>query len=287
MLSGGAYLTPEWAAALDDDHDRGVPDLAPREAEALRLYATGLPLKSVARRMGIQPETAKEYLVRVKRKYADARRPAPTKTDLYRRAVEDGHLHDDGPAGRRDSRIVAFGVRTSDPVAPDPAVQLEVTLNRVGAAVAAVAWVVAVLTGVHDPQYYRPAVFAVGMSALGVGVVWALLDGRARTPRRRGLQLYVAVTVVLSGVQTLIVVSDQPPLYPPMVHALAAGACLSPLAFGGRAGLVVAVWWGLAFAAVRAPEVGFWRALLEGAWSVSSSASVPRRCTWSASRRTR
>jgi DNA-binding NarL/FixJ family response regulator len=99
MLDGGAYLTPEWAAALEDDHLRGVPDLAPREAEALRLYATGLPLKSVGRRMGISPETAKEYLVRVKRKYAEANRPAPTKTDLYRRAVEDGHLVD--PQSRR------------------------------------------------------------------------------------------------------------------------------------------------------------------------------------------
>jgi DNA-binding NarL/FixJ family response regulator len=97
MLAGGAYLTPEWAAALEDDESRGVPELAPREAQAWRLYATGLPLKSVARRMGISAETAKEYLVRVKRKYADANRPAPTKTDLYRRAVEDGHLAEPEP----------------------------------------------------------------------------------------------------------------------------------------------------------------------------------------------
>ncbi len=94
MLDGGEYLTPEWAAAIEDNRALGVPELAPRESEALQLYATGLPLKSVARRMHVKEETAKEYLARVKRKYAEVNRPAPTKTDLYRRAVEDGHLAD-------------------------------------------------------------------------------------------------------------------------------------------------------------------------------------------------
>lgn len=66
--------------------------MAPREAEAVRLYAAGLPLKSVARRMALSQETVKEYLLRARRKYAAAGRPAQTKTDLYRRAVEDGYL---------------------------------------------------------------------------------------------------------------------------------------------------------------------------------------------------
>jgi len=58
----------------------------------LRLYATGLPIKSVARRLGIGEETAKQYVRRVREKYAQANRAAPTKVDLYHRAVEDGHL---------------------------------------------------------------------------------------------------------------------------------------------------------------------------------------------------
>jgi two-component system, NarL family, nitrate/nitrite response regulator NarL len=58
----------------------------------LRLYATGMPIKPVARRLGISPETARQYVRSVREKYAEANRTAPTKLDLYHRAVEDGHL---------------------------------------------------------------------------------------------------------------------------------------------------------------------------------------------------
>jgi two-component system, NarL family, response regulator DevR len=47
-------------------------------------------MKSVARRMGISPETVKDYLMRVRRRYGEVGRPAATKTELYFRAVEDG-----------------------------------------------------------------------------------------------------------------------------------------------------------------------------------------------------
>jgi two-component system, NarL family, nitrate/nitrite response regulator NarL len=76
--------------ATDDAPDR--PDLSPQETRALRLYATGMPMKSVARRLTISEETAKQYVGRVREKYARAGRAAPTKLDLYYRAVEDGHL---------------------------------------------------------------------------------------------------------------------------------------------------------------------------------------------------
>ncbi len=89
VAAGDIHLTPEWAAAVEADT---LPQLAPREAEAVRLYATGLPLKSVARRMGISPETVREYLGRARRKYAEAGRPVASKTDFFRRAVEDGYL---------------------------------------------------------------------------------------------------------------------------------------------------------------------------------------------------
>lgn len=94
VARGEDYLNADWASALATVTVTGarVPVLAPREEEVLKLYAAGLPMKSVARRVGIAEETAKEYLARVKRKYLDAGRPARTKTDLYRRAVEDGHL---------------------------------------------------------------------------------------------------------------------------------------------------------------------------------------------------
>jgi DNA-binding NarL/FixJ family response regulator len=89
IANGQPYLSGEWAAALSSDA-AAIPSLAPREAEALRMYASGLPMKSVARRMGISPETVKDYLMRVRRRYDEVGRPAATKTELYVRAVEDG-----------------------------------------------------------------------------------------------------------------------------------------------------------------------------------------------------
>lgn len=68
------------------------PALSAQETRTLQLYATGLPVKSVARRLGIGEETAKEYVRRVREKYAQAHRAALTKVDLYHRAVENGHL---------------------------------------------------------------------------------------------------------------------------------------------------------------------------------------------------
>jgi len=89
IVSGQPYLSGDWASALSSDA-AAIPSLAPREAEALRMYASGLPMKSVARRMGISPETVKDYLMRVRRRYEEVGRPAATKTELYFRAVEDG-----------------------------------------------------------------------------------------------------------------------------------------------------------------------------------------------------
>jgi DNA-binding NarL/FixJ family response regulator len=76
--------------ATDDAADR--PVLSQQERRALQLYATGMPMKSVARRMTISDETAKQYVGRVREKYARAGRAASTKLELYHRAVEDGHI---------------------------------------------------------------------------------------------------------------------------------------------------------------------------------------------------
>lgn len=103
VAAGEHYYNGDWAAAVEADFPVEAPALAARELEALRLYSTGLPLKSVARRMGVRPDTAKEYLDRVRRKYAEAGRPAPTKVELRIRAVEDGLLtqeHDMLDTGR-------------------------------------------------------------------------------------------------------------------------------------------------------------------------------------------
>lgn len=94
---GDAFLNADWAAAMEAVSGTGIPHLARREAEALRLYAAGLPLRVVAEHMHIAEDTVKEYLGRVRAKYADAGRPAKSKTELYLRADEDGHL--DPPSG--------------------------------------------------------------------------------------------------------------------------------------------------------------------------------------------
>ena len=92
VAAGKDWISPRLAYILATDDAADRPVLSPQETRALRLYATGMPMKSVARRMGISEETAKQYVGRVREKYARAGRAAPTKLDLYYRAVEDGHL---------------------------------------------------------------------------------------------------------------------------------------------------------------------------------------------------
>ncbi|HEY1670969.1 MAG TPA: response regulator transcription factor [Trebonia sp.] len=92
VAAGRDWISPRLAYifATDDAEDR--PTLSNQERRTLQLYATGLPLKSVARKMAISEETVKQYLGRVRQKYTIAGRAAPTKLELYHRAVEDGHL---------------------------------------------------------------------------------------------------------------------------------------------------------------------------------------------------
>lgn len=92
VAAGKDWISPRLAYifATDDAPDR--PILSPQETRALQLYATGMPMKSVARRMCLSEETVKQYVGRVREKYARAGRAAPTKLELYYRAVEDGHL---------------------------------------------------------------------------------------------------------------------------------------------------------------------------------------------------
>lgn len=88
--SGGeAVATTEWAAALDSDPDLASARLSPKEQEVLALYASGEKSVTVASRAGLSSNTVSEYIRRIRSKYAVAGRPAHTKIDLYKRAVED------------------------------------------------------------------------------------------------------------------------------------------------------------------------------------------------------
>lgn len=93
MVARGEVLNNlEWATAIDADREFSKAQLGRREREILHLYASGLPLKLAAEQLGIGYSTAREYLDRIRIKYVEVGRPAPTKVDLLRRAVEDGIL---------------------------------------------------------------------------------------------------------------------------------------------------------------------------------------------------
>ena len=92
VAAGEAWISPRLAYIFATDDEPEAPALSQHERRTLQLYAAGLPLKSVARRMSISEDTVREHLGRVRDKYARAGRAAPTKLELYHRAVEDGHL---------------------------------------------------------------------------------------------------------------------------------------------------------------------------------------------------
>lgn len=89
---GSTVPTTEWAAALDADPLLASAGLSPKEREVLALYASGDKSVTVAHRAGLSAATVAEYVRRIRHKYAMAGRPAATKVDLYKRAVEDGIL---------------------------------------------------------------------------------------------------------------------------------------------------------------------------------------------------
>lgn len=89
---GEAVLGTEWAAAIDGDPDLVAVHLSPQLQRVLALYASGETSGRVAQQVGVQVDTVHEYLKRIREKYAQAGRPARSKLDLFKRAVEDGWL---------------------------------------------------------------------------------------------------------------------------------------------------------------------------------------------------
>jgi len=92
VAAGRDWISPRLAYIFATDDSADLPTLSPQERRTLELYATGMPMKAVARKMAIGEDTAKQYLGRVREKYSNAGRAAPTKLELYYRAVEDGYL---------------------------------------------------------------------------------------------------------------------------------------------------------------------------------------------------
>lgn len=95
VLDEGSWTGPEVASAIAADPIR--PSLSLQEERVLVLYASGLKVDAVARRTELAPGTVKTYVKRIRAKYAQAGRPAPSKTDLYREARRDGLIVEDPP----------------------------------------------------------------------------------------------------------------------------------------------------------------------------------------------
>ena len=95
VASGTVHLTTDLAAVLTADPAR--PALSPQELKALRLYAAGSKIATIARRMDVSPHTVKEYLDRVRTKYAAVGQQARTRTELYVAADRDGFLDEVDP----------------------------------------------------------------------------------------------------------------------------------------------------------------------------------------------
>lgn len=86
--AGQPIGTIDWATAIDADPSR--PRLAPREEEALALYAAGESAADVAELMGVTTNTVNLYLTRIRAKYAAAGSPVVSRSQLRRAAQRDG-----------------------------------------------------------------------------------------------------------------------------------------------------------------------------------------------------
>ncbi|WP_294180422.1 response regulator transcription factor [uncultured Schumannella sp.] len=96
---GESFISAELDLALNASDIGGAPKLSAQERRVMALYGGGEPVKSVAYELGISEETAKSYLKRIREKYRVAGIDVGTKVALRRRAIQDGILIQDGPAG--------------------------------------------------------------------------------------------------------------------------------------------------------------------------------------------
>ncbi|GAB33994.1 response regulator transcription factor [Gordonia otitidis] len=89
-LDGKVVASIDWAAAIDSDDE--FVDLPPMQRRVLELYAAGESTSRVAAELHLSTETVADYVSRIRLRYQAVGRPSPTKTDLYKRAIEDGWL---------------------------------------------------------------------------------------------------------------------------------------------------------------------------------------------------
>ena len=89
IVDGSEWISPILNQALSFTA-KTSDELSAQEKKALILYASGLKLDAVARRMNVAPSTVKQYIERAKIKYRMAGTPIRTKTDMYRTLRDEG-----------------------------------------------------------------------------------------------------------------------------------------------------------------------------------------------------
>lgn len=88
--AGRTYVGPALGGVLVVDERCAGPAVSPRELEVLRAWFA-LPSKElVAAKLHISVKTVETHIARVRVKYANAGRPASTKSELMTRALDDG-----------------------------------------------------------------------------------------------------------------------------------------------------------------------------------------------------
>ncbi|WP_245549832.1 LuxR C-terminal-related transcriptional regulator [Gordonia effusa] len=98
VVGGGQVIRRFVHSSISDDAvSRGLgpddllrPALSPREIEVLRAWLVLDSKLAVAESLFIAMGTVNTHLTRIRTKYADVGRPAPTKASLVARAVQDG-----------------------------------------------------------------------------------------------------------------------------------------------------------------------------------------------------
>ncbi|MEU0507988.1 MULTISPECIES: response regulator transcription factor [unclassified Amycolatopsis] len=87
---GRPYTPPSLAGALAGDRSANRPALSARETEVLVEWFQSESKDFVAHRLGISQNTVNSHLERIRVKYAQIGREAPTKAALVARAIQDG-----------------------------------------------------------------------------------------------------------------------------------------------------------------------------------------------------
>lgn len=90
VAEGQTVISQEILSAIEGDAEYVAASLGPREREVLSLYAAGLEIPEISRQLYITENSVREYLKRIRAKYIQVRRPASSKLELFRRAIEDG-----------------------------------------------------------------------------------------------------------------------------------------------------------------------------------------------------